>query len=281
METMNARETHEVTRKGETYRWVPCYKCLGAKVFECWLGIYNGVCFACGGAGGEYKTVKALERAEKRSAATRRRAAKKAEAARAKVDAKLTATMEATPELARVLTAAAGVVTDEDGERSNPELGGRTDRELLSLQDLASKLVGRGALTEKQTAFALKLSTPATCKRCGEQGHNERECPKRAEVEAGRQTITGKVVSEREEAAYVAWGYGTMKCLVVCDDGRKFWGTKPRCCTDDEYTPVYVGATVTFKATVERSSGDPHFGTYKRPSKATINEQGPEPEDER
>ena len=71
--------------------------------------------------------------------------------------------------------------------------------------------------------------------------------------------------------------------LVACDDGRKFWGTLPTFkvkLIDDKYGRDYdyqraeLGALVTFKATVERSTDDPHFGTFKRPAAAKLLEQG-------
>jgi hypothetical protein len=292
---MNTRE-HTITRDGTEYTWIVCHKCLGSKVFSCWQHIFEGKCFTCEGRGGWYKSAAELAKKAKRQAAAAKRAAKKAEAARAKLAAKLGVTLEAKPELKRVLELAAGIDGDsaEDLERrdwSHPELGGRTDRDLRTLYDLACKLTQKGTLTEKQAAFALTLATPATCERCGEQGHNTRECPKRAEVEAGRQVITGRLVSEREEAPFVPWGSSTTKCLIACDDGRKFWGTKPtvkiKCepdhplALDYDYVAVKLGALVTFKATVERSNDDPHFGTFKRPTAGAIVEQGPEPEADR
>jgi hypothetical protein len=129
----------------------------------------------------------------------------------------------------------------------------------------------------------LKLATPATCTRCGELGHTDRDCSQRSKVEPGRQVIEGRIVSAREEAPFVAWGSSTIKVLVACDDGRKFWGTLPTFKTklvdddfgrDFEYHQVDLGALVSFKATVERSSDDPHFGTFKRPAAAKLVEQG-------
>jgi hypothetical protein len=291
---MNTREEHTITRNGTEYTWIVCHKCAGSKVFSCWQHIFEGKCFTCEGKGGWYKSAAELAKKAKRQAAAAKRAAKKAEAARAKTLAKLEATIAAKPELKRALELAAGIecTVDYDRDReilTHADLGGRTDRELRQLEDLARKLTQKGTLTDKQAAFMLKLATPATCTRCGELGHTDRDCSQRATVEAGRQVITGKLVSEREEAPFVAWGSSTTKCLIVCDDGRKFWGTKPRCSKRvpawydetqmiDEYTPINLQATISFKATVERSSDDPHFGTFKRPGKATILEQGPEPE---
>lgn len=293
---MNTREEHTITRNGVEYTWIVCHKCAGSKVFSCWQHIFEGKCFTCEGKGGWYKSAAELAKKAKRQAAAAKRAAKKAEAARAKIAAKLEATIAAKPELKRVLELAAGIEAevvekyDRDGylvsereELKHADLGGRTTRELRQLEDLACKLTQKGTLTEKQADFALKLATPATCTRCGEQGHTDRTCSQRAKVEAGRQVIEGRIVSARREAPFVAWGSYTIKVLVACDDGRKFWGTLPTFKTklvddeygrDFEYHQVDLGALVSFKATVERSSDDAHFGTFKRPTAAKLLEQG-------
>ena len=100
-------------------------------------------------------------------------------------------------------------------------------------------------------------------------------------VVAGRQTITGVVVSTKLVDGY----YGDVfKMLVKDDRGFKVWGTVPQAIIDEavyqtqiRFGPdtsydygVLKGQRVTFTATVEASNDDDKFGFFKRPTKAAI-----------
>lgn len=274
------------------YRWTECPKCGGRGRLEHYAHIDGGICYGCDGDGGRWENIEDMKAreaaAEKRAAAAQKRFEKK----QAKARARLAETLEAHPEYQTILDSADQVVVDEDrGRQTHPGLPTRTHNELLRLLSFAQKLRDGKTLTEKQAAFALKLATPEPCPRCGSVDHAERDCSERAKVEPGRQAIEGVLVSERYE--HNNFGGGSYKCLIVCDDGRRLWGTVPRFKTKNTDDPhpcapewrdhhAKLGARVSFMAAVERSDNDPHFGFYKRPTRGKILEQGTrEPEHER
>jgi hypothetical protein len=280
---MNRKETHEITRDGETYRWIVCHKCGGSRVFHCWGHIANGVCFACGGEGGHYKSIAAIEKAEKREAARAARGAKKAAAARAKAEARLAETLAARPGLSRVLELADAAQTDlRDCDELHQVVDSRDRNEIVRLCDFARKLLLNGSLTEKQADYALELTLPPLCERCNERGHRTGDCPTRGRLEAGRQEITGILAAKKLQEGYM--GRSELKCLVVLDSGAKVWGSLPtfKVKLDDgrtDYERANRGARISFSAEVELKAGDPHFGFFKRPTKGRIVEQGPESDD--
>jgi hypothetical protein len=80
-----------------------------------------------------------------------------------------------------------------------------------------------------------------------------------------RQSITGKVVGKKWKSD--DWGC-TLKIIVELSDGNRVWGTAPAKVleTIDEED----GVKVTFTAAVTPSDNDPHFGFFKRPTKASL-----------
>jgi hypothetical protein len=84
-------------------------------------------------------------------------------------------------------------------------------------------------------------------------------------VEGDRLTIEGEVAALKYQDGY-AYGSLDYKMLVKVD-GYKLWGTCPRSLESAE---VKVGDIVRFVANVEVSNDDPHFGFFKRPSKAEV-----------
>ena len=107
------------------------------------------------------------------------------------------------------------------------------------------------------------ISAPAAWRRTVER-EAKRAAAKaeRTEVVEGRRTITGTVKRLRTDD----YGYGpTLKALVETEAGEVLWGSVPR--SIDE---VMEGQQVTFTATVARKDGDPTFGLWKRPTKASI-----------
>ena len=98
-------------------------------------------------------------------------------------------------------------------------------------------------------------------------------------MEPGRQLVEGTLISERwQESQYGS----TLKCLVITDDGRSLWGTKPTIKVRNPeghyceyaYPRVLLGARIQFMAQLERSDNDPHFGFFKRPTKAKMLVEG-------
>ena len=80
-----------------------------------------------------------------------------------------------------------------------------------------------------------------------------------APLTEGRQSLTGELVSFKEVESAYGW---TLKMLVRLDDGNKVFGTCPR------GLDAQCGDRVQFTATIQRSSNDPHFGFFSRPTKA-------------
>lgn len=81
----------------------------------------------------------------------------------------------------------------------------------------------------------------------------------------GKQSITGKVIGKKWKSD--DWGC-TLKIIVELSDGNRVWGTAPAKVleTIDEED----GVKVTFTASVIASDNDPHFGFFKRPTKASL-----------
>ena len=90
--------------------------------------------------------------------------------------------------------------------------------------------------------------------------------PELVDVPEGRQVLTGKVLTVKEQASQ--FGY-QLKMLVLAetDGGKAFkvWGSVPRA-----IDTVERGEHVVFTATVERSKDDPQFGFFKRPMQASL-----------
>jgi hypothetical protein len=123
------------------------------------------------------------------------------------------------------------------------------------LQDLFSKCVKYGNLSEKQIAFALKLANEVS----------ERETVKANEPPAspaptGRCTVVGTLLGFKS----VENDFGsTLKMLVQADEGFKVWVTCPTSLRADR------GDKVQFTATITPSNDDPCFAFGSRPSKAS------------
>lgn len=218
--------------------WQPCWKCNGTGFLPEYAGIYQGVCFGCNGAQGKYTTQRKLDR----NAKARERYAAKKEAERiARLERKEAERAEAKSLADR---------TREQFVAANPGivealavLGGDFGK------DLRERLDEFGALTERQTAAALRIAAEKATE------------PAPTPVVEGRIEIVGKVSTTK----WVDNAYGgALKMLVLDDRGFKVWGTVPSA------LEVSQGDRVTFTATVTASTDDESFGWYKRPSKAEV-----------
>jgi hypothetical protein len=143
------------------------------------------------------------------------------------------------------------------------------------LGSLYRQLLSKGTLSERQIETA-RRSQERGAER---QARIEAEQAALADVEPlreGRREITGEVASLKWQDSDFG---GNLKMLVREDDGNKVWGTVPGSLISaryDEATGDYtntqetlVGSRVSFKAAVERSRDDEHFGFFKRPTGAT------------
>jgi hypothetical protein len=127
--------------------------------------------------------------------------------------------------------------------------------------DVANKFMTYGSLSEKQvTSFVSSIARDL--KYLADKADEAKEAPA-AEFKTGKITLRGTIVSIKTD--YGQWGACT-KMLVKLDDGNKVWGSIP---SDISYD-AERGDTVAFVATVVKSDSDDHFGFFKRPTKARI-----------
>lgn len=138
-----------------------------------------------------------------------------------------------------------------------------------TFSDIIEKLSRYGSLTEKQWKYleTLKgriINFEADTKAKEEARKHIPDAPE------GRQTITGTVVSIKEQV----WddGYSsssTWKMLVLADEGFKVWSTIPSAILDR----VEKDNKIRFAVTLKRSHDDSKFAYGSRPAKAVILEQ--------
>lgn len=128
------------------------------------------------------------------------------------------------------------------------------------LQNLHAVL---GAERIGRRSLGYTISAPASWRRTVQREAKRAEAKaKRTEVVEGRRVITGTVKRLRTDD----YGYGpTLKALVETDAGEVLWGSVPAAIDE-----VMEGQRVTFTATVAQKQGDPTFGLWKRPTKASI-----------
>ena len=167
---------------------------------------------------------------------------------------------------------AAGIFINEHPEVAvliNPEIRVRH----AILQDLYEKLVKWGSLSEKQIAFTLKLITENS-----PEAIAEREKAQQAELAArlpipqtsDRIKITAIILGFKEvenRFARSRWDKETILKMIIRDDrGFKLFGSIPTVAG----ITIDKGMKIQFEAKVEKSSDDPFFGFYKRPTKAVV-----------
>lgn len=115
-------------------------------------------------------------------------------------------------------------------------------------KDIADK-VRKYDVSEKQVAFLVGLHQRDTAYRASLTGG----------LVAGKQELSGVILSTKAQVAFDRYSKSTTKGLVQLANGCKVWGTVPE--------GTVKGAEVRFTATVELSEKDPAFGFYKRPTK--------------
>ena len=234
--------------KKDGYVWIECHRCCGVGYFHCWGHIHNGKCFACNGTKGRWESEKVIKEREERAAKRQLAAQKRFEAKKRKLAAKVADFIKQN-----------NITLDYDK-------AGKTSKQLEIIESLLVKLNAKGSLTEKQVHLLQKLQKPTVCTRCNTVGHNADQCPTIPDIIEGRYEIVGKIVHVKlVESSYGYHDTSTLKCLVVSDNGLKYWGTLPRL---DEDTVIQ--RRVSFHAKVERSNKDPKFGVYKRPTRAKL-----------
>lgn len=134
-----------------------------------------------------------------------------------------------------------------------------------TIGDIVSKLVKYGSISEKQQSFMRSLLTKidsradTEAKRAAEKEAAD-DCPE------GRTTIEGVIAKIRVDAG----PYGEVtKMLVKATQGFMVWGTRPSGIGWQQ-----VGDKVKFTASLTRSESDSKFGFFKRPTNASLLQEG-------
>jgi hypothetical protein len=150
------------------------------------------------------------------------------------------------------------------------------------LDDLNHKLNRYGNLTENQVAAVVKIKA-RNDERLAAYAARSEELAEVAPLAEGRREITGTIVSTK-----LVDGFGgdtVLKMLVEEADGNRVYGTVPAILADpatfgdwNDETQQYdklelKGLKITFKAQVERSQKDEHFGFFKRPTGTQVVEE--------
>jgi hypothetical protein len=154
----------------------------------------------------------------------------------------------------------------DNGPRKNPN---RAPHPFLL--DMVHTFAKWGNLSERQAAATRKFIAGAA-KFAAAQAERETEAAPEVALIEGRREVTGIVISTK-------WtedrGFGSQpKMLVKEADGNKVWGTVAESIFSQGFDlDGLKGETVIFKATIERSQDDEHFGFYKRPSNARVIEK--------
>jgi len=132
--------------------------------------------------------------------------------------------------------------------------------------DMLAKLRRWGSLSDNQVSFLLNLHAEDTARRAAATGI----CP------TGRVELVGKIVSIKDRPEEDR--YGTVhhwKMVLDLGNGVRVWGTCPEAIAPAPYGSTdgraKVGDTISLTATVEPKDGDPLFGFFARPAKATLN----------
>jgi hypothetical protein len=157
-------------------------------------------------------------------------------------------------------------------------VGGGT---IAFLSDLLHKLNRYSNLTENQVAAVQKIKA-RNDERLAAYAARTAELAEVAPLAEGRREITGTIVSTKWVEGF--GGDDVMKMLVEEADGNRVYGTVPSYLKEiaegpwsaeqGYYAPVELkGLTITFKAQVERSSKDEHFGFFKRPTGTKVIEE--------
>lgn len=125
------------------------------------------------------------------------------------------------------------------------------------VKDIKEQFEKKGHISDAQVALVLKLS----------------KAPKKPRIQEGRRTVTGEIISSKWQDGFHGLAH---KMLVLLDTEERIWGTMPADIERYSSDGQYRGLRVEFTATIKRSSADPHFGIYSRPTKARVIEDGHE-----
>jgi hypothetical protein len=244
----------------------PCSRCWDENgEIKSFRHVAGGICFKCGGRGGELMDRTIAEKRAHRLALSRDRAARKREQERlvklAVRDEKRAELEACHPGILRLLDPAiGGGAVSCSYEDAHEEYDGKYFKHLRPINSfvgqLQTKLLRWDSLSDAQAAAANKAIDQ----------HLEREAAKAENAPApeGRIEFTGEITSARWDDN----GYGVaFKVRVVTAEGWAAWGTLPSHLVGELVPSEAKGIKVTIHATLERSADDHSFAFFKRPSK--------------
>lgn len=226
-----------------------CGRCGGSGVYA-----HYGTCFNCGGSG--YHPTQSPHKFQ----ADPKLRLKKEALHNADQQAQQAALEQALSELPEAVATALRA-SEDTFQRLN---GYYSDDEQMSREEqfrhsLFLKLRKYGELSAAQVA-AVEGGLERDAQRAAEAAALELAAP----LVEGKREVEGVVQTTRLKHGDFG---STLKMLVKQDDGNKVWGTVPRAL---EELSFLEGQRIKFTATVERSSDDPHFGFFKRPTKVEV-----------
>lgn len=238
----------------------PCTRCASNGEIQAFRRIQGGICFGCGGTGGDWMTPDDAARKFRRRRKDRERRDAKRAAELAARDADADRFTADHPELAALLL-------------DLLEEGGPQRRKAHPiLVDMAERFAQYRTLTDKQVELAERLRRESA----------ERDAARAAERAAaepapeGRTVVTGEIVGVKVTES----GFGYHRSLVfrmtVRDDrGFRVNTTIPRDLVSEAHdaggrADDLRGRRVTFTATLTPSDDDPTFAFGKRPTKAGL-----------
>lgn len=247
--TVNYIDPHPGVDADTMVLW-PCKRCGGEGYV--YSNVDGGICYECNGGKGTMLTVKEARKRTKAAAQRAARAERKLIAKQEFHNAQLEAAEAAFPILAGWFDAMA------DGN--------------AFLSDLWTKAFDY-ELSEKQIAAAAK----SLQSKADREAERAAEKAALSEVQVGKQTITGTIVSVKYKDSQFG---GAWKMTVLDDRNFKVWGTVPTAIFDQQreeavegenpFAEHLKGRKVTFNAAVTASDDDKTFGFFKRPTKATL-----------
>jgi hypothetical protein len=137
------------------------------------------------------------------------------------------------------------------------------------IQNIKRRLVRWGSISDAQINLVRKIARETR-----ERAQQQEEDRKNATpvVEGRGIDISGEIISVKEKPGF---GYNSVVWKMTVKDDRGFlvWGSVPECLWEQVRDCTLRGRRVSFKANVEKSDRDEHFGFFKRPRKAEIVEE--------
>ena len=153
----------------------------------------------------------------------------------------------------------------EYAQRIKRKRNANEKRKVKALTVQEARLQGQRERNDERGLGALTNEELRTQRAAERDAVRESERAKAKPVPTGRMEIIATIVSLKvQETAY---GMREVMTIKSVKDGYVLWGSQPR------GLDLNVGNVITMTATVEPSDRDEKFGFFKRPAKASINQE--------